>query len=417
MQNIKAEIISIGNEVLAGYTVNTNATFISQQLLSIGLPVSWVTTIHDEHHEIKKALTNAAQRAQVVLVTGGLGPTPDDITKNTVCDFFGVGMRTDESTLQHVLQFLESRNIKPTELNKAQAQIPDCDLVIPNSVGTAPCLVFHREGTHFFFMPGVPGEMERMVQDHILNYLKTNLNLIPVHTVLLRTTGIPESRLYEKLQSTLNAYPDIELSFLPRYIGVDLRFRIISEKSSDKKRLEELISAIQAIVGSYIFSTDQQELEEVLGSLLSRRNLTLSVVESFTGGLISDWITNVPGSSAYFTAGLITYSNASKIDLVQVSLKTLKTHGAVSAQTALEMVQGVQNKFSTHCAISTTGIAGPGGATETKPVGLCYVAARFGQKEVVKEFRFGSERLINKKRGAIAGMELLRRLILDTNHV
>lgn len=417
MKKYRAEIISIGNEVLAGYTVNTNATFISQQLLSIGLPVSWVNTIHDEHGEIIKALANAAQRADVVLVTGGLGPTPDDITKKTVCEYFNVGMRTDETTLNNVLHFLNSRNIKPSKLNQAQAIIPDCDLVIPNSVGTAPCLVFRREGTHFFFMPGVPGEMKRMIQDHILEYLNTELNLPPVHTALLRTTGIPESFLYEKLKPVLVSFPDIELSFLPRYIGVDLRFRIVADLANDLKRFHKLINQVKEIAGKYIFTEKQQEMEEVLGEMLKTRQLNLAVVESFTGGLIADQLTNIPGSSEYFKAGLVPYSNASKTDLVQVSPHTLQAYGAVSTQTALEMVRGVQNRFSTDCAIATTGIAGPGGATESKPVGLCYIAVRYKDSEVVKEFHFGTERLITKKRGAIAGMELLRRLILDKDHV
>jgi len=266
-------------------------------------------------------------------------------------------------------------------------------------------------------MPGVPGEMKRLVQDHILGYLKTNLNLVPVHTAVLRTTGIPESFLYEKLKSTLNDFPDIELSFLPRYIGVDLRFRIISDKPGDIQRLQQLLSLIRNLAGKYIFTEQQKEMEEVIGDLLRNQKLSLAVVESFTGGLISDLLTNIPGSSDYFKVGLITYSNASKVDLVQVSPETLESHGAVSAQTALEMVQGVQNRFHSDCAISTTGIAGPGGATETKAVGLCYVAARYGEAETVKEFHFGGERLINKKRGAIAGMELLRRLIMEKEYV
>lgn len=417
MEHFKAEIISIGDEVLAGYTVNTNATFISQQLLSIGLPVQWVTTISDRHDEILQALQNASKRADVVLVTGGLGPTPDDLTKKAICDFFKVEMRKDKPTLENVLQFLKARGIKPSALNQAQALIPDCDLVIPNSVGTAPCLVFERDKRHYFFMPGVPGEMKRMVSDHILDYLKHRLLLTPIHTVLLRTTGIPESKLYENLKPVLNAFPDIQTAFLPRYIGVDLRFKLISDDPKKIARLRKLEQQVRSAANKYIISDRPVELQEILGNLLSEKKHSLAVAESFTGGLIADLITNIPGSSAYFKAGLVTYSNESKRHLLGVTEQTLKQFGAVSRETALEMVRGVQTRLETDCAISTTGIAGPGGATDTKPVGLCYIAARFKAKEIVKEFHFGPERLINKKRGAVAGLELLRRLILEHSHV
>ncbi len=413
MKQFKAEIISIGDEVLAGYTVNTNATFISQQLLSIGLPVQWINTISDQHDEILLALENASERADAVLITGGLGPTPDDLTKKAICDFFNVEMRQDAATLENVLQFLKVHGIKPTELNQAQALIPDCDLVIPNSVGTAPCIVFERGNRLFFFMPGVPGEMKRMVSDHILDYLKAHLSLTPVHTILLRTTGIPESRLYEKLKPILDTFPEIQTAFLPRYIGVDLRFKLISDDPKKIARLQKLETRVRTEAKKYIVTDRPIELEQVLGELLHKKKLSLSVAESFTGGLISDLLTNIPGSSDYLMAGLVTYSNASKVSLIGVSEQTLERFGAVSSETALEMVRGVQNRFGTDCAISTTGIAGPGGATEKKAVGLCYVAARFMDTEIVKEFHFGPKRLVNKKRGAVAGLELLRRLILE----
>jgi nicotinamide-nucleotide amidase len=262
-------------------------------------------------------------------------------------------------------------------------------------------------------MPGVPAEMKRMVADHIAPFLSDSLNLTKVHTKLLRTTGIPESRLYEQLAHVLEEYPEIQTAFLPRYIGVDMRFRLISDDPSKIARFNELINIVRQKAGPYIFTEGNEELEQVLNRLLTKGGFTLSVAESFTGGLLSNLLTDVPGSSAYFINGLITYSNQSKIDLLGVSPQTLKKHGAVSAATALEMVRGTQSRYTADCAIATTGIAGPGGATQTKPVGLCYVAARFKEKELVKEFHFGSDRLVNKQRGAVAGMEMLRRLLLE----
>jgi len=413
MKKNRAEIISIGDEVLAGYTVNTNATFISQQLLNIGLPVSWVTTISDRHTEILQALALAAKRARVILVTGGLGPTPDDLTKKAICEYFNVGVRFDEQAFENVKNFLVARNIPLSRLNKSQAEIPDCDRIVPNKTGTAPGLAFEREGIHFFFMPGVPREMQFMVSDSIAPFLKKTLSLTTVHTRLLRTTGIPESRLFEKLSAILKDYPEIQIAFLPRYIGVDMRFRLISDDASEIARYQKLLEIVRTQAKKYIFTEADEELEQVLGRMLSTGGHSLTVAESFTGGLLSNLITDVPGSSDYFLQGLVTYSNKSKSNLLDVSPHTLDKYGAVSKATAQEMVRGAQKRSGSDCAIATTGIAGPGGATAEKPVGLCYVAARFGKKEIVKEFHFGNDRLVNKKRGAIAGMELLRQLLKE----
>lgn len=219
--------------------------------------------------------------------------------------------------------------------------------------------------------------------------------------------------MYEKLAPILESYPEVQIAFLPRYIGVDMRFRLISDDQAAISRYEKLISRVQTEAQSYIFTESNEELEQVLNRLLTEGGYTLTVAESFTGGLLSNLLTDIPGSSAYFMKGLITYSNQSKIDLLSVSPKTLEEKGAVSADTALEMVRGAQTHSHCDCAIATTGIAGPGGGSEEKPVGLCYVAARFKEKEMVKEFHFGNDRLVNKKRGAVAGMEMLRRLLLE----
>jgi len=412
MKTYAAEIISIGNEVLAGYTVNTNASFIAQQLLTIGLPVQWIITVRDDHTEIIQALQSAAQRADAVLVTGGLGPTPDDITKQALCDYFGVKMRRDEQVLTSVKTFLSQRNIKYTATNLQQALIPDCDTLFPNRLGTAPGLGFERNGTHFFFMPGVPAEMKSLVKHSILDYLKNKLPLSPVHNRLLRTTGIPESYLYDRIADLLRQYPQIQFASLPRQIGVDLRFRLVGRPDKEGAQLERLIAGVKKIAGKFIFTDEEIELEEALGRLLTQKQLTLAAAESFTGGLVQDKITDIAGSSAYFLGGMVTYSNMAKIKFLRVREETLKNSGAVSAQTALEMVRGVQKRFGSNCALATTGIAGPGGATITKAVGLCFIAARYGRKEMVKEFHFGTVRRLNKERGAMAAMEMLRRLIL-----
>ncbi len=413
MKPQRAEIISIGNEVLAGYTVNTNATYISRQLMSIGLPVHWVTTIADEQEEILRALQTASTRADVVLITGGLGPTPDDITKKTISEFFHVGMAINSEVLKDVKRFLKERDRPLTEINKQQALLPLCDAYIRNPRGTAPGLIFRREKRHFYFMPGVPDEMKYMVREFIVNDLKKTLHLIPVHNRLLRTIGFPESFLLQRLNPILKKYPQIQIAFLPRQIGVDLRFRITTEQRREVEKLDRLVQLIREEISEYIFTDQEIELEEVLGQLLSEQKLTVSVAESFSGGLIGDLLTNIPGSSVYFLGDLVTYSNASKMQLLNVQKSTLEKFGAVSKQTAVEMVRGVQQLMHSDCSMATTGIAGPGGATETKPVGLAYIAVRCKDKEIVKEFHFGSERRVNKRRGANSAMELLRRLLLN----
>jgi len=359
-----------------------------------------------------QALQNAVQRADAVMITGGLGPTPDDITKNAVCEYFKVKLQENALVLEDVNKFLKQRKLKISEANRLQAMIPECDVLVRNKIGTAPGLGFIRNSTYFFFMPGVPREMQTMMTDEILVYLKKNLDLMPVSTRLLRTTGIPESFLHEKIYPIIKNVKNIETAYLPKEIGVDLRLRIISDREEDIAELDRLTAKLRDKIGKYVFTDQEIEMQEVIGRLLAEKNLTLSAAESFTGGLIQDWLTDISGSSAYFLGGIVSYSNESKMQLLGVKDDTLKAFGAVSRQTALEMVQGVSRKFDSDCAIATTGIAGPTGATDTKPVGLCFIAVKYKDIEIVKQFNFGSIRRTNKKRGAMAGLEILRRLVL-----
>jgi len=414
MKEINAELISIGNELLAGYTINTNATFISQQLEDIGISVKWITTIADEASEISNSLETANRRADVIITTGGLGPTPDDITKATICSFFETELHESPTILEDLKKFISDRNRSKNflEINRGQALIPKTAQTISNPIGTAPGLILEKDGSWFSFMPGVPREMKAMIINHFIPFLKNKFNLPKIKTKILRTTGIPESRLHDILRDEIEAYPQFPFAFLPKQIGVDLRFRLSSSSPQEEKTWSEFIVKIQEKAQKYIFTTDERNIEQVIVEMLADRNLTLAVAESFTGGLIQDWITDVPGSSAIFLGGIVTYSNESKIALTAVSESTLKKFGAVSEETALEMVRGIQKKFNTECAISTTGIAGPGGGSKEKPVGLCYVASRYKNKEFVRQFNFGTDRRINKMRGAMAGLEMLRRLII-----
>jgi nicotinamide-nucleotide amidase len=413
LENIKAEIISVGNEILSGWTLNTNAHWIAQKCRDIGLQVQWMTTIADTEDEIKSALSIASSRAQVVLCTGGLGPTPDDITKKSIASFFKTDLVLDEITLNHVLKLFKSRNIEMPAINRDQALVPKKAKIIHNQIGTAPGLLFEKPNQLFFFMPGVPREMKQMIQLDILTTIKSYFRLPDFHTYILRTTGIAESRLFEKVENTLKKYEDIPLSFLPKITGVDIKLKIAKTTSDIQIRTESLLNEIKQILQKYIYSEEEKELQEKIGEILQSKNLTLTIAESFTGGLISDWITDVPGSSDYFLGSVTSYSNASKIRELGVSKETLKKFGAVSRQTAQEMASGVQKLYGSDCSISSTGIAGPGGATAKKPVGLCYISAVYKEKIFVREFNFGTNRRINKERGAMAGLESLRRMLLD----
>ncbi len=413
MANLNVEIISIGNELLAGITVNTNAAFIARRLATIGLTVGHISTIADTFEAIINALQTARNRAQIVITTGGLGPTPDDITKQALCKFFDVDLAFNQEVFEDVQKFLRHRKISLNRPNREQALIPRCEQILHNFYGTAPGLYFKRENTHFFFLPGVPQEVYHLMDKDVLPMLQNIFNLAPIRTHLLRTTGIPESRLIEKLSDLLKTDSHVRLAFLPRFRGVDLRFTMVDENPQTQKLFDQLVKQIRQRLQKYIFAEEEIEIEEAIGKILRDRGLTLSVAESFTGGLIGDFLTNIPGSSDYFLGAAVTYSNQSKIDLLNVKNETLQQHGAVSEATVQEMVRGVQQRFGSDCAIATTGIAGPGGATPTKPVGLCYIAARVGTKERVREFRFGNDRIMNKKRGAVAALELLRRLLLN----
>ncbi|MCB0283221.1 MAG: competence/damage-inducible protein A [Calditrichaeota bacterium] len=412
-KNLYAEIISIGNEILAGYTINTNSAFISQELREIGIAVNWVTTIADDSDEIFKALQTAAQRADVIAVTGGLGPTPDDITKELICRFFDTKLVENADVLNDLKDFLKKRK-RPAHflaINRAQALVPENAKILRNAFGTAPGIIMEKDNSVFVFMPGVPLEMKNMFNPGFINFLKSRLDLPEIHTHIMRTTGIAESSLHDMLKPVISEYPQFPFAFLPRQVGVDLRFRIINGTAEEISNWQQMLSAIRNVAQKFIFTENDDALEEIIFKKLFDLKQTIAVAESFTGGLLQDWITNVPGSSSVYLGGIVAYSNQSKIMLLDVKGAVLKEFGAVSSETAIEMVRGVQKKFSSHCAIATTGIAGPTGGSNEKPVGLCYIAVRYGEKESVKEFNFGSSREINKMRGAMSGLEILRRLI------
>jgi nicotinamide-nucleotide amidase len=409
---IKTELISIGDELLSGTTVNTNAAWLGEQMAGLGLEVNWVTVIRDTPAEIETALQTALNRADLVITTGGLGPTPDDLTRQAVSRFFNAELVLHPGVLENMKKIFAGRNLTMPEVNQVQAMIPQTAALLDNPAGTAPGFELERQGKVFYFLPGVPLEMKMMMERTVLNSLKERFGLRPVPEHLFRTTGIPESRVYEKIADILERYPEFRTAFLPKTSGIDIRLKNYLFRPEAELRFTSCIAEIRSCLGKYIFSESAESLSEVIGKILTGKKLSLALAESFSGGLVADWITNVPGSSAYFKGSVITYSNKSKIDLLKVSARSLDKYGAVSSEVALEMVHGVQQLFQVDCAIATTGIAGPGGATTAKPLGLCFAAAVSGDKVRVRQFNFGQDRRVNKQRGAAAALELLRRMLL-----
>ncbi len=408
-----AVIITIGDELLIGQVVNTNAAFIAEQLNDAGISVAEIVTVADDEEEIVRSLREHADRHDVTIVTGGLGPTHDDVTRRAVCRFLGVDLVRSPEAEKNVRAFLDARGRPWTAAAENQTLIPGGAEVLANAHGTAPGELFRRGGRSLIVMPGVPYEMETMVRDAVLPYLRARSSGSILHRTL-RTTGIAESALAEHLEPIDRLLEGASLAFLPSPSGVRLR---ITVKGSDRPACERTIRIIEERmrekIAKYIYGVDDEELEEVVGSLLAQRGWTIAVAESCTGGHLANKITHVPGSSRYFERGVVAYSNRSKIDLLRVPPEMIEHHGAVSREVAEAMAHGLREAASTDVALSTTGIAGPSGGSAEKPVGLVWIGYAGPRETLALKFQFGDGRLRIKERAAQAALELLRRKLLN----
>jgi len=408
-----AAIISIGDELLIGQVINTNAAFISRQLGLAGVDVRRVVTVADELDQILHALEEEFSRHDLTVVTGGLGPTHDDITRTAMCRFFRTDLVRNPVVRRHIEQWLESRGRSWNDAAENQTMVPRGAIIMPNRVGTAPGEIFEESGKLCAVMPGVPYEMEAMVTESLLPFLrKRGTGGVVVHRTL-RTTGIAESVLAERLGDLDQLLQGTRLAFLPSPSGVRLRITLVG---TDAKECEESVRSVEARIRAkvekFIFGTDEEDLETVVGRILEERHMTVSVAESCTGGLIAHLLTNVPGSSRYFERGVVAYSNLAKTHILSVPESDLRAHGAVSSRVAEAMADGIRRLSDASIGISTTGIAGPSGGTKEKPVGLVWIG--YADKSTVfsREFRFGNDRLRTKERAAYAALELMRRHVL-----
>ena len=411
-----AEIITIGDELLIGQVVNTNQAHIAQRLNEAGVVVKGMTTVGDNLEAIVGALKEAFASQDVVIVTGGLGPTHDDITRDAVCTFFKTDLDFHPPALENIQRLFEYRGIPLTRINRDQALVPRGCEVIPNSLGTAPGYLFHRDGHTMAVLPGVPYEMQPMMQETVVPFHeKQNPGQVVRHRTI-KTTGLAESILAEQLGDIEALVPSSEsltLAFLPSPAGVRLRITAVApDAETARRRIAASEERIRAKASKYIYGVDDEDLEQVVGALLQERGWTLAVAESCTGGLILDRLTNVPGSSAYVERGYVTYSNAAKVRDLQVPATLIEKHGAVSKEVAIAMAEGARKAAGTTFGLSTTGIAGPSGATPDKPVGLVYVGYADAEASLAVRFTLGEGRRRVKERAAQAALELLRKKLL-----
>ncbi len=419
---MRAEIICIGTELLLGHIINTNAAYISQGLASIGIDVYHQITVGDNPRRLIDAIKQAAYRSDIVITSGGLGPTVDDITMSTLAAILGRDLVLDKSVLKEVKSYFRSRHLKFPRESIRQAYIPEGVICVKNKIGSAPGLIADYEGTVIICLPGPPREIEPMFDEGIIPYLKKKLGATSViRSRTINIAGQAESRIDGMVRDLLNLKPPTTVGIYAKPGQVELK---IMSKASSARQADRQIARIERKINARlkdsIFGYDNDTLESVVGDILRKSGKNIAIAESCTGGLISHRITNVSGSSDYFLMGMVAYSNTIKERVLCVSAKSLKTYGAVSGQVALEMAHGIRTLANSDIGLAITGIAGPAGGKRSKPVGLVYIALAQQNKDnlktenrksktTVKEFRFCGSREHIKWQSSQAALELVRR--------
>lgn len=411
------EIVTIGDELLLGQTIDTNAAFLSEQLAAAGLRVTRRTTVGDDAADIAAAVADALARTRTVITTGGLGPTRDDFTKPVIADLYGVGLHVDEVLLDKMRERWAQRGMAMPESNRTQAEVPDGATILPNRLGSASGLALDGDAGLTIMLPGVPHELRDLTVREVVPFLlaRATQRTRPISYRVLRVTGVPESMLAERINDIVDDIAPLAVAFLPGFAGVDLRITNwgVLDEDECNARFDAAERSLRERLGLRVFATGSDEIEVVVGRLLSERGLTVSVAESCTAGLLGGRITRVDGSSAYFMGGFLTYSNDSKIELLGVSRETIETAGAVSEEVAREMAEGAARRLSTDVAISITGVAGPGGGTEAKPVGLVWTAVKLGADLRTRQFIFPGDRSEVRERSTQMALALLYEMLVS----
>jgi len=413
--SILAEIITIGDEILYGQITDTNTRFISAELDKIGIKTIRKSSVGDQKEKILEILKEAESRANVIIMTGGLGPTKDDITKHTLAEYFNCELKLNQEALADVTQFFIQIGRELTETNRSQAFLPENCTFISNKFGTAPAMWFENNGKIFVSLPGVPKEMEGLMKTEILQRLKSFFNTPIFYHKFIRTIGIGESYLADKITDWEDELPShIKLAYLPSSGQVRLR---LTASGDDEEKLkmdvETEINKLLPLISENVYGFNNEEIESAIGKLLIEKGKTLSIAESCTGGYTSHLITKVVGCSKYYAGSVVAYDNKIKISALGVSTDTINQYGAVSEETVKEMAEGIRKKFGTDIGIADTGIAGPDGGTDEKPVGTVWLAYADGEKTIAKKVQFLRQRELNINLTSNALLNMLRLILIE----
>ena len=416
MKPVQAEIITIGDEILYGQIVDTNSAWMGTELTRIGIKVKQITSISDSIAHIITALDEARTRADIILITGGLGPTKDDLTKDVLTAYFKTELTLHAPSLDDITAIFKTRGIAVSELNRQQAFLPANCTPVRNVLGTAPGMWFEEQGKVFVSMPGVPFEMKRMMTDSVLPQLKDYFKTPEITHRVVQTFGIPESTLSDTLETwELNLPAHLKLAYLPYLGGVRLRLTGQGDDAALlEKELDEQIAQLAQLIPNYIFADGEVSLEEAVGNLLKEKNLTIATAESCTGGYLAHKFTGVPGSSAYYMGSIIAYHDHVKTDQLQVKPETLQQHGAVSEATVREMAENVRNILKTDIGVAASGVAGPDGGSAEKPVGTVWLAYADAHGTRTKLLNFNKNRLLNIEYTAMAALNMIRQRLHTT---
>ncbi len=409
-----ADIITIGDEILIGQIIDSNSAWIAQQLEQNGFKIRQITSVSDQKQHIIKILDAASKESDLIIITGGLGPTDDDITKQTLAEYFDTELITNQEILKKLEAFVAAKGLTMNKRNRKQAELPKSCTLLPNDNGTAGGMWFERKSKVFISMPGVPFEMKAMFTNYALPKLTAHFKTPQIIHKTVLTFGIPESNLAGILEDwETNLNEKIKLAYLPSPERLRLRLSMVCDTVEKAEAiLTAEIEKLKALIGKAIFGYGDLFLQDVIGDILKANKATLATAESCTGGNISRLITSVPGSSAYFKGAVTAYSNEIKERVLGVKSETLMTHGAVSQETVKEMAQGLLKLFQTDYAIAVSGIAGPGGATKDKPVGTTWIAVADKDKIIAKRYVFGQNRTVNIRRASSKAIDMLRKFIL-----
>jgi nicotinamide-nucleotide amidase len=416
MKSIQATIITIGDELLIGQVIDTNSAYIAQSLNRIGVGVKNRIAVGDSKNEIVEALTNASKNSNIVILTGGLGPTADDITKPLLNEFFGGKLVIHQPTLDHITDIFINRHKRPMiDRNRKQAEVPDVCEVLFNETGTAPGMLFKKDGVYFFSLPGVPHEMRYLTDNHVIPTIAKNFTTSPIIHRTLLTAGIGESFLAELIAEFEHDLPEnIKLAYLPNFGMVRLRLTATGlDENKLKTSIEEAFTKLKIAVAEYLVTDEDENMEVVVGKLLKAKNQTVATAESCTGGFIGHLLSKHAGSSQFYTGGIISYDNRIKTEFLDVPVHILQTVGAVSQEAVEQMAKSVREKMNTDYAVSVSGIMGPSGQTDEKPLGMVWIGVANKEKVYSKVFYLRFDRLRNIEVTANQAINLLRLLIIN----